>query len=403
MRIGVIGTGVTGALFLDGLAGDRRIEAIGFEATAAGVQMEAGTGLNLCPNGLKALRLYAPARHADLRAASLPWRRWTTSLADGTELVDLDLCAIGEEPGARLRWSELYRLLRAPVAELTQHDHTLHAVEDDAAGRLVPVFRTADGTLIRHGGFDLLVAGDGRYSALRRLAEGPPEPEFLGIAMSRLLVPDASDCPFDDYGQWFNGSARLLGYRLPGGAAYIAGAFPLASPQSEIDPAARTSAHQTALYTPPDVPPCPAVAWLLRAMITQLADMHWARLQVAPLRRHALGGRVLFLGDAAHAMVPTLAQGATQALEDGVLAAAVLRAGGDAAAVGALRDPRITFARAFSVAASDTMLPGADIVATIRAKGEAPFLDQLRRLYTDVPPPEALSAPPSARSAVPAG
>jgi len=402
MRIGVIGTGVAGALFLDGVAGDRRIDAVGFEATAAGAQMEAGTGLNLGPNGLKALRLYAPARHADLRAASLPWRHWITSLVDGTRLVELDLCDVGEEPGARLRWSELYRLLRAPIAAATRHDHTLHALEEDAAGRLVPVFRGPDSTLVRDGGFDLLIAGDGRYSALRQLTDGPPEPEFLGIAMSRLLVPDAADCPFDDYGQWFNGAARLLAYRLPGGGAYIAGAFPLASPRAEIDPEARTAAGQLALYTPRDGAVCADVAWILRAIVAQLADMHWARLQVSPLRRQALGGRVLFLGDAAHAMVPTLAQGATQAIEDGVLAAAVLRAGGDAAAVGALRDPRVAFARAFSVQASDTMLPGADIVATIRAKGEAPFLAQLQRLYTDVPPPEAISARPSARSAVPA-
>lgn len=39
----------------------------------------------------------------------------------------------------------------------------------------------------------------------------------------------------------------------------------------------------------------------------------------------------MLLGDAAHAMVPTLGQGATQAIEDGVLAGAILRAGGQCA------------------------------------------------------------------------
>ncbi len=96
-----------------------------------------------------------------------------------------------------------------------------------------------------------------------------------------------------------------------------------------------------------------------------------ARLQSSPLQRSAADGRVLLLGDAAHAMVPTLGQGATQAIEDGVLAGAVLRAGGDVAAVAALRDPRVEFVRRFSLEASDTMLPGSDPVAG-RARRRGP-------------------------------
>src|SRR3712207_8125884 len=57
---------------------------------------------------------------------------------------------------------------------------------------------------------DLLVAADGRYSRLRAMADGEPEPQHFGIVLTRLLVPDAADCPYDDYGQWFNGNSRLL-------------------------------------------------------------------------------------------------------------------------------------------------------------------------------------------------
>jgi len=391
MRIAVIGTGVVGALFLDCLATAPGFTLIGFDRAEPAAQEDAGTGLNLGPNALKALRLYAPARHAELRAASLPWRRWITELVDGTRLLDLDLLSVAEEPGARLRWADLYRLLRRPIASRTRHGHTLTALEEDAAGRVVPVFCSADGSLVREGGFDLLIAGDGRYSALRRLAVGPPLPEFLGIGMARLLVPNAADCPHNDYGQWFHGPARLLSYRLPGGGAYVVGAFPLESPEAEVPPEWRTGEGQAALYRPPAGIVCDSVAWMLRAIVDRAAELHWARLQTAPVLRHALDGRVLFLGDAAHAMVPTLGQGATQAIEDAVLAAAVLRLGGDAAAVGALRDPRIAFVRALSLAATDSMLPGADVEATIRSKGERPFLAGLTRLYTEVPPPEALS------------
>lgn len=48
-------------------------------------------------------------------------------------------------------------------------------------------------------------------------------------------------------------------------------------------------------------------------------------------------GRICLLGDAAHPFLPTSAQGATQALEDGVTLAVVLRKAGKANIRGALR------------------------------------------------------------------
>lgn len=386
MRIGVIGTGVGGALLLDGLRDRPGFAVQGFERVRHGERDEAGTALNLCPNALKALRLYRPDRHAALRAISTPWRRWTTALADGMPLLDLDLMAVAEEPGACLRWADLYALLREPVADCTAHGHALEALEEDAAGRLVPVFRTG-GELVRHGAFDLLVAADGRYSRLRALAEGAePVPRFIGLAMSRLLVTDGAGCPFEDYGQWFNGPNRLLAYRLPGGAAYIAGAFPMPY-DSPFTPEMQEPAHAARCYVPAGRPPCEAVAWMVERTERLIDQVHWARVQVAPFARSALGGRALFLGDAAHAMMPTLGQGATQAIEDGVLAAAVLAGGGDAAAVGALRDARIDFVRRLSEDATDTMLPGSDPVAGTLRKGQPEFLAALRRLYTEVPAP----------------
>jgi 2-polyprenyl-6-methoxyphenol hydroxylase-like FAD-dependent oxidoreductase len=379
MRIGIIGTGVAGSLLAEGLAG---FDVTAFERVAPGDQAEAGTGLNIGPNALKALRLHMPAHHAALREASLPWHRWFVDLTDGTRLFDLDMLSVAEEPGLRIRWSELYRLLRAPVAGCTRNGHALEALEEDAAGRLVPVFRTAEG-LRREGGFDLLVGADGRYSRLRALAAGEPEGTLLGVCIWRLLVSDAADCPYDDYGQWFNGNARLLSFRVPGGAVYIAGTFPLPV-EGQIPEAMKTAEAQRVLFTPAEGAPCPAVAWMLDRIAAHLPDIHWARSATVPVLRHALGGRALFLGDAAQAMVPTLGQGATQAVECGVVAARVLRAGGDAAAVGAARDARVDFVRDFSLAASDTLLPPADVVAGTRKKMGPEFLDRLRRLYTEV-------------------
>lgn len=391
MRIGIIGTGVAGSVLAEMLAGRPDISVEAFDRMTESDAEEAGTGLNVGPNAMKALRLHLPTRHDAVRAASLPWRRWFIDTAAGERLFDIDLMDVAEEPGIRLRWSDLYRVLRAPVAAMTRRGLALEALEEDAAGRLMPVLRDNAGVLQRFGGFDLLVAGDGRYSRLRALTAGVPEPVFHGVAMSRLLVADASDCPYDDYGQWFEGRARLLSYRLLGGAVYIAGAVPLASPAADIDAEIRSPEFQGQLYLPKDRPPCAAVAWMGRKLAEQAGALHWARLQSSPLSRSAADGRVLLLGDAAHAMVPTLGQGATQAIEDGVLAGAVLCAGGDVAAVAALRDPRVEFVRAFSLEASDTMFPGGESVSGSRAKMSPAFLGKLRRTYTEVPGPDAFA------------
>jgi salicylate hydroxylase len=84
-------------------------------------------------------------------------------------------------------------------------------------------------------------------------------------------------------------------------------------------------------------------------------------------------------------MVPTLGQGATQAIEDGVLAAKLLREGKSVAEIAAVRDARVEFVRDFSMEASDTLLPGSDTVALTRAKDGPEFRAKLRRLYTEVP------------------
>jgi salicylate hydroxylase len=236
---------------------------------------------------------------------------------------------------------------------------------------------------VRNGGFDLLVGADGRYGRVRALTCGEPEGTLLGVCIWRLLVTEAADCPYDDYGQWFRGNARLLSFRVPGGAVYIAGTFPL-GPDAQITDAMKTEAAQRALFTPDDAPPCPAVAWMLAKVGRHLREIHWARSATVPLLRHDPSGRALFLGDAAQAMVPTLGQGATQAVECGVVAGMVLRRGGSVQEIAALRDPRVAFVRDFSLEASDTLVSGADVVAGTRAKASPEFLAKLRRIYTDI-------------------
>ena len=78
----------------------------------------------------------------------------------------------------------------------------------------------------------------------------------------------------------------------------------------------------------------------------------WALFDRAPLRRWS-AGRVTLLGDACHAMLPFMGQGAAQAIEDGATLAACLADGGADIAASLrryeqLRIPRTTRIHALS-------------------------------------------------------
>jgi salicylate hydroxylase len=383
MRIAIIGSGIAGSLLAKNLDGVSGITVDLYERAAPGEHDGAGTGLNLGPNGFKALRLHDPETHARLRAASFEWRTWVVELVDGTKLLDLDLLDLADETGARLRWSELYALMRAPVLARTRYGHAFETLEEDSAGRLVPVFKTPSGQIVRDGGYDLVVAGDGRFSKLRELTCGPIQSQQMGIGIWRLLTSDEGS-PFDDYRQWFHGNNRLLAYRVPGGHVYACGVFALGG--EAIEAHHKSEEFRRACFRPAGKPPCPSVAWILSRAREEEQELHWARLQVSPLLRGDATGRVLLLGDAAQAMVPTLGQGATQAIEDGVIAASILRKGGGVKEIAASRDSRVEFVRDFSLEATDTML-GADPVAGTKAKSGPEFLAKLKKLYRDMPGP----------------
>jgi salicylate hydroxylase len=131
------------------------------------------------------------------------------------------------------------------------------------------------------------------------------------------------------------------------------------------------------------------VRWILEMMERRISEINWARTQEIDIMHQALDGKVLLLGDAAHAMFQTLGQGATQAIEDALAAAAVLRS--RPATPQALcnnyetvRRDRVQFACDFTREATDTLLPGGDPVAGSLKKAQEPFIGKLMKLYQDV-------------------
>jgi 2-polyprenyl-6-methoxyphenol hydroxylase-like FAD-dependent oxidoreductase len=393
MRIVIIGAGVAGCVMARRLALLDGAEVTCLEQVSRDDYSEAGTGLNVGPNAVKAMKLVDPDLADRITEAGFLWRNWRISLTDGTVLFDLPLREVADGPGWRIRWSELYRVLREAAGDTVSYGCEIVEVGRSSVDpRKTFVAWTQHGKLHRLDDIDLLIAADGRYSQVRRAISGEPRIMPTGVAIFRVLVPDSSRGLIDDYEQWFNGPNRLLSFRVPPGHIYIAGTFPIA-PEAQISESQKTPEVLRAAYAPRAALPSDQARWLIDTICNNVADTHWARMQEHEVLYRAADCNVLYLGDSAHGMVPTLGQGATQALEDAANAAVLITqrynsGSRDVAswltAFEALRKDRMRFVMEFSLAATDTMLAGADPVAGTLHKNEAPFLNKLKSLYCDV-------------------
>jgi salicylate hydroxylase len=393
MRIVIVGAGVAGSVMARRLSQLDGVEVICLERVAPDDHSEAGTGLNIGPNAAKALTSADRALADAITQASFTWTNWRISLTDGTVLFDLRLDDVAANHGWRIRWSELYRVLREAAGATVHYSCEITDIGRDARDRRkTTIAWTQNGKQQQLDNIDLLIAADGRYSRVRRAFSGEPNIRHTGVAISRVLVPDTSNGLIDDYEQWFNGPRRLLAFRVPPGHIYIACAFPIA-PDADIPPQLKTPDALRAAYTPPNALPSDQAQWMIDQVCANVADTHWARMQEHDALYHATDCNVLYLGDAAHGMVPTLGQGATQAIEDAAVASTLIatrhaQGQNDVAAwlkdIAALRENRMRFVMEFSLDATDTMLEGADPVAGTKHKTEAPFIDRLKALYNDV-------------------
>ena len=395
-RVVVVGAGIAGSLITAGLADRDDLDLVCLERAEAAEHAEAGTGLNIGPNAMKCLAMHLPRSAAAIVAHSIPWRRWTVSLTGGESLMDLPLDTVADNPGIRIRWAELYALLRRPIAARIRYGAEVIGCAGAADGPSVTWRNVSTGAAQRIGDIDLLIAADGRYSPIRSHVLGAPEtPRYLGVCLYRVLFPAGADCPIDDYGQWFNGPNRLLAFRVPDDLVYCAGSFPIGA-DGVVGEAMRTPAFLGAAYRPAHGTLSREAGYLVDAIQRHVEQIHWARLQEGSVA-YGRAPKILLVGDSAHPMVPTLGQGATQACEDACVVVDEIRAAlqerrplADVPQrVERRRGDRVRFVSAFSREATDTMLAGADPVAGTRRKTGPAFMAKLERLYRDVPPPLA--------------
>ena len=179
--------------------------------------------------------------------------------------------------------------------------------------------RGTTGLWTEHG--HALIAADGLWSAARTRIASKAPPRFAGRTAWRALVPAAQLAPeFRDpiVYLWLGRDAHLVHYPVKGGKLINVVVITAddwsgpgwSEPAGRIDLLARLSSRRWApqahsVFRAPD-------AWL-----------KWALYESEPLTSFAQGAAAL-LGDAAHAMLPFLAQGAAMAIEDGAVAAQCL-------------------------------------------------------------------------------
>ena len=255
MRVVIVGAGVAGCVMARSLSRLDGVEVTCLERVARDDRSEAGTGLNVGPNAVKALKQTDPDLAEAITQASFAWMNWRISLTDGTELFRLKLEEVADNSGWRIRWSELYRVLREAAGATVHYDCAISDIGRDTSDpRKTTIAWMQDGKTRTIDKIDLLIAADGRYSGVRRAISGKPDIRHTGVAISRVLVPDTSNGLIDDYEQWFNGPKRLLAFRVPPDHIYIACAFPIAA-DADIQPHQKTPEALRAAYTPTNAAP----------------------------------------------------------------------------------------------------------------------------------------------------
>lgn len=385
---------MAGAIVAGAFRNSSDIEVICLEKMGPKDHEHAGNGLNVGPNALKALGEVSGDLVSALEKNSLPWERWLACLADGSLLYHIPLEAVAERPGIRIRWSELYRLLRADAIENTQFHVQCVGLDFQADGKVSLRLTNSghdSGSLLQD--LDLVIAADGRYSKLRSTLCGDPQVTHLGVSNFRALVADEGELAIDDMEQWFNGPRRLICFRLVDGLLYVSGNLPIV-PGADVPVQYKDPDFVREAYVENQMSPDSRLVALSTIFSAQANSFHWARAQEIETQFFDSSGRVLFVGDAAHAMCPTLGQGATQAIEDAAALVVLLREAIKmdclhptwiCQAFAQMRGERIEFVKRFSWEASDALLLGADPVEANQKKAGKEYQDKLQQLYQSVP------------------
>jgi 2-polyprenyl-6-methoxyphenol hydroxylase-like FAD-dependent oxidoreductase len=262
-----------------------------------------GTGLYLPGNGVRALGALGLADKVLARAVCMSHQRILDHT--GRQLAEVELAKIWKPVGlcVGIARSELHRILLEGAAGVPMRLGTTLSALSQSDDEVNVTF--ADGS---SGTYDLVVGADGIHSSIRELVFGSIRPRHIGQVSWRFLV--------DHSGAINTWTAMLAARRaflaMPVGPNRLYCYADLAAFATE-DPTGRDLNRLLALFAE-FAEPVPSILRELR----NVDAIHFSPIEEVVVDNW-VKGRVVLLGDAAHATSPNMAEGASMALEDALV------------------------------------------------------------------------------------
>jgi 2-polyprenyl-6-methoxyphenol hydroxylase-like FAD-dependent oxidoreductase len=282
---------------------------------------EVGAGIQLSPNASRILIALGLGEQLQ-RHAVAPAELRVMNARTARMLVRAPLGAVAEERYGAPYWVIHRGDLQAVLIEAVRAnpDIALHL-----GTRVADFALDADGVTIsarssrpfKERGV-ALIAADGLWSNLRRRLGHRDEPRFARHTAWRALAPAEAVVPdlrAPAVNLWFGGHAHLVHYPVRGGSLINVVAI---IRDDWREPGWSAPGERAEILAR-----CPTGMWPTAARAILAAPRHWHKWALydrAPLA-HWGKGAVTLLGDAAHPMLPYLAQGAAMAIEDAAVLA----------------------------------------------------------------------------------
>lgn len=274
-----------------------------------------GVGIIQPSNALRALDALGLADRCLERGS--PYGPVNMCLSNGFQVAQVGTPPLGRLP---VHNGISRRLLHAVLLDGAQANQvsirmgiTVERLDNDPDGVTVTF---TDGTV---GRYDLVVGSDGVYSKVRSLVLGDYTPRYTGQSVWRYAFPRPAEL---DTGYIFLGRQSKVGLiPMTADTMYMfvvsaEGADPKI-PEAELVPRLK------ALVAEYDAP-------MVRAVVEQITDpkgVIYRPLETLLLPAPWYKNRVLLIGDAVHATIPQLGQGAGLAIEDAVVLGELAQAG----------------------------------------------------------------------------
>jgi FAD-dependent urate hydroxylase len=315
----VIGGGIAGPVAAMALQ-KAGIEATVYEAyqsTADGI----GGALSIAPNGLNALGTLDAedvVRRVGMPMTALVMQSWT-----GKRLAEFG-SPPGEEPSMLLVWrTDLYRALYDEAARRgARIEHGKRLVDITETDHAVTA-HFADGT---RASADVLIGADGIRSTVRGLIDpAAPQPRYAGLLGFGARTPDTGLASTGDKMHMIFGKRAFFGYQVldDGTGGWFAN-LPHREPMSMTEARAiRPEQWMAVLREAFAGDRTPAVHLIDRTDPAELVVT--GGLEDIPTVPTWHRGRVVLIGDSAHATSPSSGQGASLAIESAALLARCLR------------------------------------------------------------------------------